>query len=328
LYPRLGGLSEGSGLAGGMGYRRHFDWAFVDVSAALSTKAYRGIDAQARWIDTPRFEATTALTFRNNTQDDFYGLGIDTTDAMRVDYGIRYTDLGARASARIVRGLRLGANVGYYIPAVRHGRDDHLRTIAQIFNDITAPGLAQQPNFEHHGLFAEIDSRDAAGFPRRGGFYRAAYSIWNDGSFNQYDFRRFDVAGSHFMSLTDKSVVAVRLALSYANSKPGERVPFYLLPYVGGGDTVRSFREFRFREENAGVFNAELRHKIHALAHIAGFVDFGKVAHDWQDINPTHLKKAYGVGLRGGTDEKTYFRLDLSRGDGGTRVFFKFTPSF
>ena len=86
FYPRIGGLSQGSGLAGGAGYRRHLDWAYVDVSGAVSTKAYRGIDAQVRWVDTPRFQLATLLTFRNNTQDDFYGLGNDTTDATRVDY--------------------------------------------------------------------------------------------------------------------------------------------------------------------------------------------------------------------------------------------------
>src|ERR1044071_2048284 len=42
FYPRVGGLSQGSGLAGGAGYRQHLDWAYVDVSGAISTKAYRG----------------------------------------------------------------------------------------------------------------------------------------------------------------------------------------------------------------------------------------------------------------------------------------------
>ena len=328
FYPRIGGLSPGSGIAGGVGYRRHLNWAYVDVSGALSTKAYRGIDVQARWIDTPRFQFASLLTFRNNTQDDFYGLGNDTTDATRVDYGIRSTDFGARGSVRVIRSLRLGADVGYFMPDVRHGRDQNLRSIAQVFTDVTAPGLSRPPNFEHHSVFAVVDSRDAEGFPRRGGLYRATYAIWNDRTFDEYDFRRFDITGSQFVSLPTGSVLALRLGLSYANNADGDRVPFYLLPYVGGGDTVRSFREFRFRDENAGVFNVELRHKVHSMAHIAGFVDFGKVAHNWQDINPTHVQKAYGVGLRGGTDEKTFVRIDVAYGDGGPRVFLKFTPSF
>ena len=328
FYPRIGGLSQGSGFAGGAGYRRHLDWAYVDVSGAVSTKAYRGIDATLGWVDTRYLDVSTKLTFRNNTQDDFYGLGMDSTDATRVDYGIRSTDLSTGAAVHVTPWLRLGADVGYLVPSVRHGRDDNLRTIETIFTDATAPGLAQQPDFVHDSVFAEADSRDAHGFPRRGGFYRAAYALWNDRTLEQFNFRRFDAIGSHFFSVAPNDVVALRLALSYANNAPGDRVPFYMLPYVGGGDTIRSFREFRFRDENAGVFNAEFRHKVHSMAHVAGFVDFGKVARDWQDIDPHHVKHAYGIGLRGGTDDKTYVRFDVAHGDGGTRVFLKFTPAF
>lgn len=328
FYPRLGGLSPGSGFAGGGGYRRHFDSAYVDVAAGISTKAYRGVDVTLGWLDTDALDVTTKLTFRNNTQDDFYGLGLDTTDATRVDYGIRTTDLTTRAAVHPTSWLQLGADVGYYVPAVRHGRDASLPTIEAIFTDATAPGLARQPHFVHDSVFAEVDSRDVRGFTRRGGFYRVAYALWNDRTLEQYNFRRFDVLGAHFIPLAANDVLAVRLALSYANNAPGDRVPFYLLPYVGGGDTVRAFREFRFRDENAGVFNAELRHKVHSMAYVAGFVDYGKVAHNWEDITPTDMKHAYGVGLRGGTDEKTYVRLDMAWGEDGARLFFKFTPSF
>src|SRR4029077_14439375 len=113
FYPRLGGLSQGSGLAGGAGYRRHLNWAYVDVSGAVSTKAYRGIDATVGWVDTKYVDVSTKLTFRNDTQDDFYGLGIDTTDATRVDFGIRSTDVSARAAAHVTPWLRVGADVGY-----------------------------------------------------------------------------------------------------------------------------------------------------------------------------------------------------------------------
>jgi hypothetical protein len=331
FYPRFGGLGSGSGLAGGGGYRQHAPWAYVDVSVLGSTKAYRGIDARARWVQTASqsFEVWTNLAFRNNTQDDFYGLGMDASEDSRVDYGIRSTDVGARAIGRVRPWLRIGADLGYFMPSVRHGRDDNLPSIEQVFNDVTAPGLARQPDFLHQGVFAEIDSRDAAGFPHRGGLYRTAYSFWNDRTFNEYDFRRFDIEGSQFFTVAPKDVVAVRLALAYANNKPGDRVPFYLLPYVGGGDTVRAFGEFRFRDENAGTFNVELRHRVHKMVHVAGFVDWGKVANDWQDINLRDLKRAYGFGVRAGTDKRVFARLDVGFGGGeGTRLFLKFSPSF
>jgi outer membrane protein assembly factor BamA len=330
FYPRIGGLSPGSGFAGGAGYRRHVGWMYLDGSALVSTKAYRGIDAEARWLDTRGVRVSTNVTFRNDTQDDFYGLGGDTTGAMRTNFGIRWTDVAARASARLLPWLRVGGDVGYYMPDVRHGRDDSLASIEQTFTDATAPGLARQPDFVHEGVYAEVDSRDVPGFPTRGGLYHAAYSLWNDRTFNEFDFQRFDVEGAHFVGLTAKDVVAARLELQYTNNAPGERVPFYALPYIGGGDTVRTFREFRFRDENAGLFNLELRHKVHSMVHVAGFLDFGKVAHDWQDINPTpgNMKRAYGIGVRGGTAARTFARLDVAWGDGGRRIFLKFAPSF
>ncbi len=330
FYPRIGGLGPGSGLAGGGGYHQHVAWAYVDVSALASTKAYRGIDAKARWVQTASksFEVWTNLAFRNNTQDDFYGLGIDSSEGSRVDFGIRSTDVVARAVGRVRPWLRLGTDIGYFMPAVRDGRDDRLRSIEQVFTDLTAPGLARQPDFLHESVFLEVDSRDAPGFPRRGGLYRTAYALWNDRTFDEYDVRRFDIEGSQFFAVAPKDVVALRLELAYANNAPGDRVPFYLLPYVGGGDSVRAFREFRFRDENAGVFNVELRHRVHKLAHVAGFVDLGKVAHNWQDINPTHLKTAYGFGVRAGNDKRVFLRFDVAYGGDGTRVFLKFSPSF
>ena len=57
------------------------------------------------------------------------------------------------------------------------------------------------------------------------------------------DFRRTDLAGSQFMSVTRKDVVALRLDLTYANNAPGDRVPFYMLPYVGGGSCDEASRQ-------------------------------------------------------------------------------------
>jgi len=137
--------------------------------------------------------------------------------------GIRWTDLDARASARLLSWLWIGVDAGYFMPSVRHGRDDLLRTIGDVYTDATAPGLARQPNFAHEGVFAGIDSRDAEGVPTRGGFYRAAYSIWDDKTFNTFDFQRFDVDPSHFVSIARNDVVAMQLRLMYASTSARSR---------------------------------------------------------------------------------------------------------
>jgi len=331
FYPRIGGLSAGSGLAGGGGYRRHLTWLYADVSAAISTKVYVGVDAKVRWLSTigNRLEAWTEFTFRDDTKDPFYGLGLRSPPAAVVDYAIQTRDASVRAVARPLPWIHLGSAIGYFRPAIRRGRDERIRSIEQVFEDVTAPGLAEQPTFLHGSVFAEIDVRDAPGFPSRGGLYRATYALWNDRTFNQYDFRRFDIEGSQFFAVSSKDVIGMRLILSYANNAPGDRVPFYLLPSAGGGDTLRAFREYRFRDENAGVFNVELRHRVHPLVHLAAFVDAAKVAHNWQDINPLEPKMSYGLGIRAGTANRMLLRLDAAAGgDEGARVFLKFTPAF
>src|SRR3954465_7988901 len=71
FYPRIGGLSPGSGRAGGVGYRRHVGWIYLDGSALVSTKAYRGIDAEARWFDRKGIRVSTNATCRKNARGDF-----------------------------------------------------------------------------------------------------------------------------------------------------------------------------------------------------------------------------------------------------------------
>jgi outer membrane protein assembly factor BamA len=189
---------------------------------------------------------------------------------------------------------------------------------------------ASQPSFLYKTLFVEFDYRDQPGNARSGGLWRATYAAWNDREMNRFDFGRLDVEAAHFFPIFDKKrVFALRTGFSYVNNDPGERVPFYVLPYIGGSDTVRSFREFRFRDENALFLNAEYRWEAFSGLDMALFFDAGKVAADWQDINLTDLKTAYGVGFRFNTYKSVFLRLDLAAGGGeGRRMFFKFGPAF
>jgi outer membrane protein assembly factor BamA len=126
-----------------------------------------------------------------------------------------------------------------------------------------------------------------------------------------------------------KQVFAVRVGLSYVNNETNHRVPFYVLPYIGGSDTLRGFREFRFRDENILFVNAEYRLRLHQFFHVAPFFDAGEVRADWEDIGLGELKTSYGIGVRAGTEERTFVRIDVGTGGGeGVRVFFKFGPSF
>src|SRR6187200_2720172 len=205
-YPRLGGMTRGSGFAIGPGYRMHVfgDRVRLDVSAALSTRLYRAVDVHARWLQAwnERAELWTDYRYENYPQEDFYGVGPDTTSDMRTSYQLRGSDVAVRGHVKPFTWLRLGGTLGYTTPRVGAGRDREFPSIEERFADVSTPGLIEQPDFLHTEVSAEVDYRDVPGNPTGGGIYRAAYSTWDDRTLDAYNFRRFETLAIQYVPLT------------------------------------------------------------------------------------------------------------------------------
>ena len=336
-YPHFGGMPTGGGVAGGPGYRWRPATArtyadFADIWGSVSTRKYKVFDASARWLRTPgnRFELWSNFRYQDFPQEDFFGLGFGTEAVDRTSYTLESVDVAVRGLVNVTRALRVGADLGLLDPSIASGTETEVPSIEARFNDANAPGLAAQPAFFHHTFFVELDTRDEPGYPRAGSFYRASFGTWDDTSLQQYNFRRFDGEASHFFPLAEKAhTIALHGGVSYVNNADTDRVPFYMLPYLGGADTVRSFREYRFRDENLLFLNAEYRWDAFPYVQLAPFVDAGEVRHNWEEIGLHGLKMAYGVGVRVHTASRVFFRFDVATGGNeGTRVFTKFGPSF
>jgi hypothetical protein len=333
-YPRLGGLTTGGGFAGGAGYRKHLlsDQLFLNGSAAISTKSYKEVMAHASlpalWND--RIEVGSTFRWHDFPQEDFFGIGNDSAESARTNYSLESTDINAQVAFKPRRWLRIGTGIGLFSPTIGRGKDPRFPSIEQLFTDATAPGLTDQPTYSYKNLFIEFDFRDQPGNPRSGGIWRANYAAWNDRDLQQFDFGRFDGEAAHFFPIFDKKrVFALRLAVSYVNNDPGNRVPFYFLPYIGGSNSVRGFKEFRFRDENAVFMNAEYRWEAFAGLDMALFFDMGEVRRNWEDIDLKDSKTSYGLGFRFNTYKSVFLRLDLGAGGReGTQIFFKFGPAF
>ena len=332
-YPRLGGMTRGGGFAIGPGYRLHVGDVLVDVSAALSMKRYKAADVEVRWLQAldERVELWTSYRFEDFPQEDYFGLGVDSLQESRTSYDLDGHMITATGLAKPTTWSDVGIRLRYLMPEVGPGTDDRYPSIEQVFTDADAPGLAAQPNYLHTTLYADIDYRDVSGRPRSGGLYAVAFHLWDDRTLQQYDFRRFDMNLTQWVPLdvAKTHVVLGRFGTSYANNRPGDRVPFYLLPYVGGVDTVRSFREFRFKDENAIWMTAEYNWSPFKYVSLAAFVDAGKVSADYQDITLDRLKTGYGFGFRAHTNKMTFARFDFGTGGGeGWQMFMKLGPSF
>jgi outer membrane protein assembly factor BamA len=332
-YPRLGGMTRGSGFAVGPGYRFHAGNVLVDLSGAITQKRYKAVDAKVRWLQAydERVEVWTNYRYEDFPQEDFFGTGFDTLQTDRTSYGFKSHDFTAQALVKPVKWLRTGVTIGYLNPSIGAGSDSSYPSIEALFTDVNAAGLLDQPNFVHTTVFTDVDYRDHRGNPGSGGFYHAAFGIWDDRSFDQYDFRRLDLNLWQYVPLvpSKRHVVSGHFGVSYVNNETGQRVPFYFLPYVGGVDTLRSFREFRFKDENAMWMSAEYKWTLIKYLSVAAFADAGKVAHDWEDIGFSGMKHGYGLGLRVHTTKQTFARIDWGTGGGeGKQLFVKLGIGF
>ena len=332
-YPRLGGMTRGGGFAFGPGYRLHWNDVLVDLSFGFSTKAYKAADIKVRWLQAfdERFELWTNYRYEDFPQEDYFGPGLTSLKTNRTSYDFDSQQIRALGLFKPVPWLHLGTELGYITPDIGEGTDRNYPSIEQIFADAQAPGLIEQPGYLHTTFFADIDYRDQPGRPRSGGFYHVAMGFWNDRTLERYDFKRFDAGFSQFVPLDadKKHVILGRVGVAYVNNETGSRVPFYFLPYVGGVDTVRSFHEFRFRDENALWMTAEYDLTLIKWVSVATFIDAGKVAPDWQDIELAGLKHGYGFGVRVHSNRETFARFDVGGGGGeGWRAFLKLGAGF
>lgn len=329
-YPRLGGMVRGSGFSLGPGYRRHVfdDKVLVDLSTGVSIRWYKVAEARVRWLQAfdDRAEVWTEYRYEDDPQEDFWGMGPETRQTTRTSYTYRASDFKVRGEVKPTRWLHAGATLGYLYPDIASGHDSLFPSTEALFTDQTAPGLAQQPHFLHTQLFAHVDYRDVPGNPRRGGFYQVAYSTWNDRTLDQYDFRRLNVDLMQHVPLraNQRHVLSGRFSVDLVNNAGGERVPFYFLPYVGGVDTIRSFREYRFKDENAFSMSAEYRYIVGKWWSAAVFGDAGKVTHRWDQMDLANLRGAYGVGLLVHSEKQTFAGFYVGAGGGeGVRTYLR-----
>ena len=207
-----------------------------------------------------------------------------------------------------------GGGVERIEPRLLEGTDDAVPSIYDVFDDESAPGLSRQPDFLRSFLRLDVDYREQKN-ARKGGWYRLTLSRHDDRDFNAYSFNQFDVDLQQFVSvLAERRVFAVRAFLTTSDPRDGHEMPFYLMPTLGGNDTLRGFRTYRFRGEHGLLLQGEYRWEIWSALSAALFYDAGKVTLSRSELNLRHLESDYGFGLRFNTNEGSILRIDAAFG--------------
>lgn len=335
IYPRLGGFTTGSGFAFGAGFRHALPGtnAFeVDASAAMSTRGYKAIDFRVRApaLLTGRLELDGGTNWWDYTQEDYFGLG-ESSRISRTSY--RYEGLGVNLAARyrLWRWLSIGEEVGYLRPDITSGTDQRFASVEERFTDVEAPGLARQPRLVYTRTFVDLDYRDHPNNTRGGGrvFFQVGTGRDQDPS-REFSYRRTDLEVIQVFPIFDKKRnFAVRLKAAHVDPlNAGGRVPFFLSPTIGGNDTLRSYREQRFRDATYVLLNGEYRWEAFSGLDLALFWDGGDVGTALDDIRLREFKTGWGFGLRFNTNRSVFMRIDVGFGGEGPRFFWKFAPAF
>ncbi len=165
---------------------------------------------------------------------------------------------------------------------------------------------------------------------RRGGWYRIEFSRYDDRDLDAYSFNRVDVDLRQYVPfLAERRVIAGRAYVSTSDADAGQAMPFYLMPYLGGHDTLRGFREYRFRGPHALLLQGEYRYEIWSGLEGALFYDAGKVALQRSDLDLKNLETDYGFGFRFNTDNGVVVRVDAGFGSSdGKHLYITFGGVF
>src|SRR5262249_33738856 len=143
------------------------------------------------------------------------------------------------------------------------------------------------------------DWRNRAANPSSGGKYSAQYVRYLDRDLGRFSFFRLDLDATQYIPLFNATrVIALHGSSSLTNAGPGQVVPFYLQPTLGGPGSLRGYRINRFYGDNSVMANAEYRWEAGPLLDMVAFADGGKVFDRWEQWNERNLESDVGFGLR------------------------------
>ena len=331
FYPHTGQMITGAGwISLGPGYRHHLlgGHAVADVSAALSWRGYK--TAQAR-VELPSLADDHVLIgsqvrWSDLTQITYFGAGPDTLEAQRSDYRLQATDTVFYATVRRSKTVSLTGGVGWLArPGISSSTgpfDRDLPDTANLFSSEPGAREVRQPRFLHGDLALSADTRDEPRHPSRGGLYRAAWGGFRDLEDGAFTFDRYELEGAQFAPFwAGRMVLALHGWGVFSSTAAGREVPFYLLPSLGGHNTLRGYTDYRFHDRNLLGVNVESRWALFRHVDAAVFADAGNVAGRARDLDLS--RTWYGTGVRLHSGPSTIARFDVGKSDEGWHFMFR-----
>ena len=330
-YPTFGSVYPTGGFTAGGAYRGFIGYdSFVEVSGLYSVRGYKRVQVSGHTPDHlgGRAHLTGSIGWLDATQIPFFGLGIDAAKDTETNFRLNRAYMLGAAELRLVDWLRLRLDGGLDDYTQKDGIGETPQ-IEERFADEEVPLLGESRLYLRGELSATVYWLDSPGYSRRGGLYRFGYEEFNPlrGEGDTFGFARTELV-QHLPILRENWVISLR-GRAESIVRKSDVVPFFLMPTLGGGDTLRGYTTGRFRDRHTMLLTGEFRWVPNRLGlDMALFYDTGKVAPRLNQLNFKDLKSNWGVGVRFHTPAATALRLDLARGDEGWRLVFAASAPF
>lgn len=168
------------------------------------------------------------------------------------------------------------------------------------------------------------DTRDDETIPQQGTLHEWSYELAHGSPvdqdlFNAIAFHRFTVTDLRYFALSERADLASRMVFEALEGKPPVDVYGDIggirrrVSGLGGDETLRGFRPYRFVDKVRYFSNTELRYRLYSQRlfkqylewHGVAFVDLGRV---WPSLSALTPR---GMHLTGGGGVRVYWNMDF-----------------
>ena len=265
---------------------------------------------------------------------NYFGIGPDTTRSTQSVFGQTETILGGNAVVPIHHPLNvsLTGEVNGRFVEIRGNHNVSNPSIEQVFDNVTAPGLTQQPGFLQFGEGIRIRPSFFNNYVRLN--YQLNFQQFIAPSDSSNSFRRLTADLSHEFplyhnvqsagprdfngpnecasgvgekcpplatSVNRNGTIGLRFLASESIVPAGHIVPFYFQPTLGGSNIngnlmLGSYEDYRFRAPNVMFLRESFEHSIYGPLGLTFSADQGTLGVARGDLGE-HFKHSYSTGL-------------------------------
>jgi hypothetical protein len=331
-HPFFESAYSGGGFTLGAGHLNYVSaYNYIDVRGSYTITGYKR--AEVEFVAPRMFNRRAHLSvlggWREATQVGFYGIGNNTSKDDRTNYLFRQpygSALFTIFPTRRVLMLRGGAEFSRWKQESGEGSFPSVETR---YTPATLPGLGAEVTYLHTQGTVGLDWRTSPGYTRRGAYVGATLHDYSDRD-DDFGFQLAEYEGiAHLPILRETWVLSFHGRVQTAFDKDGQQIPFFMLPALGGGSSLRGYSSWRFRDQNSLLLQAEWRIMVNRYLDLAFFYDTGKVTARTSDLDLDGLKDDYGFGLRFHGPFATPLRVELAHSrESSVSFIFSSSASF